>query len=349
MGTSNDVKAVLDKLKTFLDLKEGWDGFNAKPPSRDDLCAAALVVEGLSHVSRDLDVTALVDGGVCVQATILNRALSFNIGSTEHEHMQRMHTSLEEIICLCAPDLDGKYDRERICWNVEEWARYGLNPKHKFKKFPDPASEPPISLQEECPLQVRETDRETARQALWALMPHGHHATPFDVDALTILLGRVREDERKKGPVVLNVKMPESPPTDLMALQVGDRIKRRDNHSIVEEVGKIDHETGQVWSGNPGVGDAIDYPPKSESEGWRELWIHEDGSEIDDVRKRYSLWNPPPGWWKRKAFDGDESLVDPNATPEQLREAMSKEDDLMRAFSTPVTQEDLNVTFGGGK
>lgn len=58
----------------------------------------------------------------------------------------------------------------------------------------------PIPLEEECPLGLCETDRQTAREALWTLWPTdaSRPVSPFDIDALTILLRRVRADERAK-------------------------------------------------------------------------------------------------------------------------------------------------------
>lgn len=77
------------------------------------------------------------------------------------------------------------------------------------------------SLLDECPLVVEETDRETARVALYALMPTGQKLTPFAVDALTILLGRVREHERDLVAAAQAPAGPSSCATDEAAFREG--------------------------------------------------------------------------------------------------------------------------------
>lgn len=68
-------------------------------------------------------------------------------------------------------------------------------------------------LADECPLHVEATDRETARMALWALFGD-KPVTPLDVDALAILLGRVREDERAKRCTETAVTCPDGTDAD---------------------------------------------------------------------------------------------------------------------------------------
>lgn len=45
---------------------------------------------------------------------------------------------LEQMLICCAPDPDGRYDHERICWDVEQLARKALNPKHLILGYPGP-------------------------------------------------------------------------------------------------------------------------------------------------------------------------------------------------------------------
>lgn len=49
--------------------------------------------------------------------------------------------AMGHIIEICAPDLDGTYDRERQLWEVEQLARGALSPKHQFVPYPGPRPE----------------------------------------------------------------------------------------------------------------------------------------------------------------------------------------------------------------
>lgn len=67
------------------------------------------------------------------QARLLLEQFHFRLSALEDQ--DRMIDALSEIICICAPGADGKYNFEQIAWDVEEWARWGLNPIHEVKPF----------------------------------------------------------------------------------------------------------------------------------------------------------------------------------------------------------------------
>lgn len=46
--------------------------------------------------------------------------------------------AMGRIIEICAPDLDGTYDRERQLWEVEQIARGALSTRHQFVPYPGP-------------------------------------------------------------------------------------------------------------------------------------------------------------------------------------------------------------------
>lgn len=55
----------------------------------------------------------------------------------------------------------------------------------------------------------------------------------------------------------------------------------------------------------------------------------------------HSMWNPPPGWMDRPAFNKEGSLLDPTVTPEQIAEAMNASDEQSAPFRAQMTPEQM--------